>query len=145
MQRTFVTSVAVGYRHVIAIERFRSAFAWGNNTSGELGVGDKVPFKQSPTLIKSVSGIALTGCAASRNYSFLLTDQGELYSFGSNEDGKLGVKNSDPKYCLFSPTLIEGLRNVVKISAGPNHAMAITEKILDSNHSIFYKLTTERD
>lgn len=92
-----------------------------------------------------MSGLALVGCAASRNYSFLLTDQGELFAFGSNEDGKLGVRTSDPKYCLHTPTLVEGLKNVVKVSAGPNHAMAITEKILDSNHNIFYMLTTEKD
>lgn len=44
-RKTFVTSVAVGYRHVIAVERFRSAYAWGSNSFGELGVGDRVPYK----------------------------------------------------------------------------------------------------
>jgi alpha-tubulin suppressor-like RCC1 family protein len=128
---------------VIAIEKYRVAYAWGNNTYGELGVGERVPNKRSPTVIKSVSGMTLIDCKASKDYSMLLTAQGEVFSFGSNENGKLGHKENDPKYNIHVPKQIEMLKHVVKIATGPHHAMAICQKSIDTNNNIFFKLTAE--
>lgn len=146
-QKAHITSVAVGFRHVVAIEKHRTAYSWGDNDHGELGLGNKGRPKILPTRINSVSGMNLIGCAASNQYSMLLTKEGAVYSFGSNKDGKLGLADKDPKYDVHIPTRIESLSSVKakKITAGPNHAMALCLKNIEGDDNIFYKLTDEKD
>lgn len=68
-------------------------YAWGQNTNGELGVGDVVP-RSSPVAV--LGGLkfskVLTGSACMG-----LTTSGALYAWGLNTNGQLGVGDVTPR------------------------------------------------
>lgn len=48
---------------------------------------------------------------------------GQVYSFGSNSEGQLGL---GPNNEVTAPTLIRGVNNIVQISAGTRHSLLLT-------------------
>jgi len=80
--------------------------------------------------------LAVSGCfpgraapertvAAGVTHSLVLTEDGEVYAFGSNEGGQLGLGDDVDRN---TPTLIQGLENVVAVAAGGLHSLALTAK-----------------
>ena len=63
------------------------SFAWGLNTSGQLGIGTKVN-SLYPTNLSTVKDIVQISTGL--DYSVLVTTSGEVYSFGINGSGQLG-------------------------------------------------------
>jgi alpha-tubulin suppressor-like RCC1 family protein len=53
-----------------------------------------------------------------------LNEGGYVYAMGSNTDSKLGIGNSDIR-SVNVPTLVEGLCNIVKVSVGNSHTLAL--------------------
>jgi alpha-tubulin suppressor-like RCC1 family protein len=130
-----ITNFSCGARHVLAIENGLVAYAWGDNTSGQLGLNlQKTERVMFPQKIIEVSGMELVECQASTDFSIILTKSGDLWSCGSNRDGKLGLGMTDPWKIIYVMTKLSQPENVVKVSAGPNHVLAICEvKVLDEN------------
>ena len=76
------------YFSVYAILEDGSLYAWGNNESGKLGVGDEVN-KNTPTKVNlpgKIKELITTGWSV-----YAILEDGSLYAWGSNESGKLGV------------------------------------------------------
>ena len=65
--------------------------------------------------------------AAGENHSLILTKSGQLYSFGFNSQGQLGLNNTQ-NYCV--PTLVESMQSlkIIQIAAGRNHSVALDNK-----------------
>ena len=59
-------------------------------------------------------------------HTLALTINGQVYSWGNNEAGQLGLGSKAPS-CVRKPKLIESLKNVVKLAAGQLHSAAITK------------------
>jgi alpha-tubulin suppressor-like RCC1 family protein len=53
-----------------------------------------------------------------------LDDGGYVYSMGSNVDCKLGLGNQELR-SVNVPTLVDGICNIVKVSAGNAHSVAL--------------------
>lgn len=53
-----------------------------------------------------------------------MSDGGYVYSMGSNVDCKLGLGNTDLR-SVNVPTLVDGICNIVKVSAGNAHTVAL--------------------
>ena len=53
-----------------------------------------------------------------------MNDGGYVYSMGSNVDCKLGLGNSELR-SVNVPTLVDGICNIVKVSAGNAHTIAL--------------------
>lgn len=141
-----VTSVALGYRHVVIIEKKRIAYAWGCNRSKQLGVGRDEDYVKEPESMKKVSGLDLEECVASKDYTLLRTKQGNVYACGSNEHGKLGIPEKSPQIFVDIPEQIKLLEGVIKLAAGPEHAMALcSKKISGHDNDVFTRLTVEEE
>ncbi len=57
---------------------------------------------------------------------------GNIYAWGDNSDGQLGVGNTNP-LTQYYPTLVQpvaGLSNVIQISGGGYHSLALLSKNL---------------
>ena len=83
-------------------------YAWGLNTNGQLGTND-VTHRSSPTLVvgglkfldvQTASNLAFGGTSA-----FGISTNGNLYAWGANSIGQLGVNDTTPRS---SPTLVVG-------------------------------------
>ena len=78
------------YFSVYAILEDGSLYAWGNNESGKLGVGDEVN-KNTPTKVNLPGKIKELITNGSSVYALL--EDSSLYSWGENSYGQLGVGN----------------------------------------------------
>lgn len=112
-------SIAAGGAHALALLDDGSVIAWGQNESGQLGLGD-VLFRPRPaTVTLPRPAVAV---AAGRLFSLALLDDGRVYSWGANTIGQLG---DGERLALAEPVEVVGLRDVVAIAAGSEHALAL--------------------
>lgn len=113
-----VAAVSSGYDHSCAIVG-GSVWCWGNNTSGQLGNGNK--FKTStPTQVANINDAV----SVRSGYSFVcaLRRSGRVSCWGNNTSGQLG-NGSFVGSAL--PVEVTGLVDIVAISAGSQHACAL--------------------
>ena len=110
-------------------EKLTSIFGQGNNTNGQLGIGNYISI-DIPIRINSLKQLKITQIACGVGHTIALTDNNILYAWGrfyKPKNKKDMIKSTSGDYS--SPTLIESLSNesIIKIAAGNNHSMAITE------------------
>jgi alpha-tubulin suppressor-like RCC1 family protein len=118
----FVTSVAAGRRHSLALLTNGTVVAWGDGASGQLGDGEEL----SSDRAVPVEGLTdVKAIAAGENFSLALLENGTVMAWGGNESGQLGDGTTS-----FSdvPVAVNGLSGVSAIAAGGEHALALLEK-----------------
>ena len=117
--------IAAGNSHMLAVSTSDELFTWGYNSVGQLGLGDKIS-RNVPTSTGKTAAVI----GAGYNHSFY-TDGESIYGFGSNSKGQLGIGIQNT---ALTPTLIAGLRNIVKIDGGFDFTIA---KDKDNNIWVF--------
>ncbi len=114
--------------HTFILKESGELFVFGHNNCGQLGLGDnnsrnkptlltslmplaqveskiaKIPYSTDPTIRQIVCG---------RNHSFILKESGELFAFGGNDYGELGLGDNDNRNV---PTLLMIDNNIVSIN-----------------------------
>ena len=110
-------------------EKLTSIFGQGNNVNGQLGIGNYISI-DIPIRINSLQKLKITQIACGVGHTIALTDNNLIYAWGrfykpENKKDRIMSTSGDYPY----PNLIESLSNesIIKISAGNNHSMAITE------------------
>jgi hypothetical protein len=89
--------VATGAFHTVAVTNDGRAYVWGWNTMGQLGLGSlfATPQIREPEparfFLDSWPSRAVAEVACGYDYTVVRTVNGELYSFGSNNKGQLGL------------------------------------------------------
>ena len=122
-----IVEITCGNDHSICITASGEVYSWGLGTNGQLGHGDKLSQK-IPKLISYFSNNKKTAksISAGKNNSFVLTDDGEVYSFGFGENGELG--HGDLR-SYSTPMLILTLRDeiIIDLSSGASHSLILTQ------------------
>jgi alpha-tubulin suppressor-like RCC1 family protein len=113
------TDLVGGSRSACAQRAGGSFVCWGNNDSGDLGIGNFTTNMPSPTLV-SVPG-AVQFAAGTRRMCARL-DTGEVECWGSNSHGELGVGDFITRSGPSSPVI--GLSGAVDVVASTRHACA---------------------
>ena len=132
--------VVAGRDHVLALTWDWQLYAWGGNKYGQLGDGSTVP-KFSPVPIHVNDGgnsLRVTGIAAGSYRSAAITEDGSLWTWGSDRDwahegdynGRSGALGHGPPDVApeeeHSPRRIENPASKwSQVSAGRNHMLAI--------------------
>ncbi|XP_014524438.1 ultraviolet-B receptor UVR8 isoform X2 [Vigna radiata var. radiata] len=146
-----IKMAALGSEHTVAISDGGEAFSWGMGVSGRLGHGHESSIlgffssssEYTPRLIKDLEGIKemsdvtrpslITELPYSKEvacggyHTCVLTNSGELYTWGSNENGCLGIGSSD---VIHLPEQVQGpflKSSVSQVSCGWKHTAAISE------------------
>lgn len=83
----FFTDIAAGNQHTLALKEDGSAWAWGSNTSGQ--IGDNT-ITDAPAPISVVGGHSFIDIAAGTDFSYALKDNESVWAWGNNTCGKLG-------------------------------------------------------
>ena len=99
-------------------------YGWGNCEAGQLGIGsiENSNFKASPIIMDFPKSIKKVSCGDS--IGMLLTEDGDLYTWGSNYYGSLGQGDYDDRMI---PTKVSFDEKIVTATSGAKHMVAITE------------------
>ncbi|XP_078088699.1 X-linked retinitis pigmentosa GTPase regulator-like isoform X2 [Mustelus asterias] len=123
-----VKLAACGRNHTLVCTEQGNLYASGDNSEGQLGLGDteekttfqRVEFFTHKQKIKHL--------AAGSNISAALTDDGQLYTFGESDNGKLGLPLDQPINHRI-PQPVAGISGkVTQVSCGGDHTIVLTEK-----------------
>eukprot|EP00941_MAST-03F_sp_MAST-3F-sp1_P002320 g2320.t1 len=134
-----VATISCGFEHSLLATCDGTLFSWGRGTYGRLGHGNDVNPEYAPRQVFSVRDKFFRVVAASTHHSAALTIDGELYTWGSNEHGKLGLGDSFISTSVVSlPTKITSFLSkeeegtevesvpVISICLGDEHGLLIT-------------------
>jgi alpha-tubulin suppressor-like RCC1 family protein len=130
---TVVTSAATGHNFDLAATSAGQVYAWGYNAYGELG-DNSTATSFLPVAVQLPAGTDITAVAAGHDTSYALTSTGQIYAWGYNLDGELGIGNSTgPATCSGQPCSLTPVAvqlpagvTVIAIAAGARHALALT-------------------
>ena len=123
-----IPSAVCGANHSLVLDQWGSVFSFGSDASGELGHNQGSNMLRVPRLVKTLATMKVTAVAAGQYHSAALTAGGQLYTWGNNSRGQLGLgRNSD---MVFSPSLVESLAGVplAGVCCGGNHTLAVTRQ-----------------
>ena len=117
-----IIQVAAGNNHSLVLDRDGNVLSCGNNSLGQLGLGDNI-YVTTMEIIPSINNIIQisTGIA----YSLALTNTGQVYAWGYNSFGQLGLGY------IFNtniPTLLSTISNIVQVSAGSSHSLMLNNE-----------------
>ena len=86
-----VVEIASGNYHNLALTADGKVYSWGSNAYGQIGDGSNTttyPYKRVPTLVPGLTDVVAIG--AGSNNCFALRENGEIWTWGDNQYGKLG-------------------------------------------------------
>lgn len=121
-ERTWV-QVSTGGAHTCGVTSEGALYCWGNNKDGQLG-DDTLNSTSQPVGVATLS-YDVVEVAAGSSHTCARLKSGELYCWGSNTFGQLGI--GTPESHRF-PALVSGLPSGVnKVTAGLGHTCAILD------------------
>jgi len=85
--------VAGGWRHSLATDSNGNLFSWGWNKFGQLGLGHNND-TCSPCEVKLPSNRKVRKLASGWRHTMVVTENGELYSWGRGVNGQLGLNST---------------------------------------------------
>lgn len=134
---TVAKAVACGKDYVLILSFDGRVFTYGNGSRGQLGHGD-TDSRESPTLVEALDGIRIISIASGGWHAAAVSDIGDLYIWGWNESGQLGLPcaaNSKQKpevivACQSIPRLVEFSSEIVVtlVSCGSRHTAILTDE-----------------
>ncbi|XP_059219767.1 probable E3 ubiquitin-protein ligase HERC4 isoform X2 [Stomoxys calcitrans] len=124
-----ITNVSCGARHSLALSEWGQIFSWGHNDYGQLGLANGQDLVAQPKIVRNLVSKTVLQIACGNNHSLALTSCGELYSWGSNIYGQLGVGSPGDVVHSNVPRLITALNGIpiAFIACGGNHAFVISK------------------
>ena len=141
-----IVQISCGKAHSIAIPNTASYYSWGAAASGQLGHNnieifpydeDGYPYHPIPKICDSMKGIKLVSSTCGDTHTLVLTEKGEVYAFGGNSFGQLGIgDNQDTDVDLDGSPYVPIPRKITfseqavisKIACGDQHSLAIDSK-----------------
>ncbi|ETK80662.1 hypothetical protein L915_13726 [Phytophthora nicotianae] len=124
-QRVKFIAASNGCEHMIALTDSGLAYSWGYNDRGQLGHENLTTKIHVPKLIESLKDKKLRYASVSYHHSAVITDSGELYTFGMNDCGQLGLDHTQHQT---TPQLVKSLEGteVSMVACGLYHTIICT-------------------
>ncbi|XP_053553129.1 serine/threonine-protein kinase Nek9 [Bombina bombina] len=123
--------VCAGDAHFAVVTVEKELYTWvnmqgGSKLQGQLGHGDRASYRQ-PKHVEKLQGKAVQQVSCGADFTVCITDEGQLYSFGSDYYGCLGLNQSAGSEVL-EPMLVDFFLNepVEQVSCGDSHIMVLT-------------------
>ncbi|OCT70081.1 probable E3 ubiquitin-protein ligase HERC4 isoform X2 [Xenopus laevis] len=121
-----IVAVSCGEAHTLALNDKGQVFSWGHAAHGQIGVSIAEDYIRVPRNIKSLSDIQIVQVACGHHHSLALSKESNIYSWGQNQYGQLGLGSEKRKES--APRHIKSLSGIpfAHIAAGGGHSFALT-------------------
>jgi alpha-tubulin suppressor-like RCC1 family protein len=146
LSNVIITQISCGKAHSIAIPNSNSYYSWGAAASGQLGHSnietfpfdeDGYPYHPIPKICEFTRNVKFVSSCCGDTHTLVLSDKGEIYSFGGNSFGQLGIGDGPdadvdldgspyvpiPRKIVFAEQIV-----IVKIACGDQHSLALDNK-----------------
>ncbi|KAE8744459.1 hypothetical protein FOCC_FOCC008934 [Frankliniella occidentalis] len=122
-----IQALACGGCHSVAVTKWGQLFSWGSDSFGQLGLNSGSGDQWSAKTVKNLALSTVIQVACGQNHSLALTNDGQLYSWGCNRFGQLGLGTTSEQER--KPTLITSLAGIpiAIIACGSNHSFAVSK------------------
>ena len=128
MWRRFAAGMAIAAGIMLAVPGMAAAappgnaWAWGNNSDGELGNGTVTRYSGLSTPVKVVNLTNVVAVTGGDQHSLALRSDGTVWAWGNSGWGQLGQGTYGGRS---TPVQVPGLTNVKAIAAGSLHNLAL--------------------
>ncbi|KAL7576525.1 hypothetical protein ACA910_018023 [Epithemia clementina (nom. ined.)] len=122
-----IVQIAAQSCHTTAVSNSGELYTWGWNSFGRLGHGG-YEAHGVPKLVEGLKGVNVSQASAGDDHTSAVTDVGQVYMFGANDKGQLGIPgDGDDKYV---PVLLDSLAGyrVRQVSCGDAISVALTHE-----------------
>ncbi len=117
------TSASVGYLFTLAVGNDGNVYAWGLNSSGQLGNGTTTN-SNTPVMVNLPGGVKARAVAAGTAFGLALGSDGNVYAWGLNSGGQLGDSTTTNSFLPVMVKMPSGV-TATAIFAGPAFSLAI--------------------
>lgn len=133
----FITSVSLNSNHCIAVDRIGRAYSWGDNSRGQCGHSSDstsssiITTPRRITIQQIENDTSVRTASAGAYHSLVVTRDGNIFSFGSNDRGQLGTGNFNPRPDFHSTPIKVDIGkgiHVVAVAAGQAHCIALDKE-----------------
>lgn len=122
---TTARAVFAGGNHLCAVLMDNTARCWGNGSSGELGDG-ALELRTTPVAVAGLSNIRTMALGDWFSCAVLMDGSAQCWGYGGRAQLGRGVIPSVGQNRFPMPAPVVGLRNIVAMGAGEEHACAFT-------------------
>jgi alpha-tubulin suppressor-like RCC1 family protein len=123
---TTFTSVSAGTNHSLIIDSNNSLWACGDNSNGQVGSGDtETLFNPYKVNVGEENISKFRDCSAGSNFSYVIDNQGTVWSFGINSNGQLGLGVNNTSQKTSPETIFRSDIKFAAVSAGANFGLAV--------------------
>ena len=122
-----IIDIAAGSHHTLALTAAGEVYSFGVGRRGQLGHANNTN-QLLPKRIEALEKVHVVRVYAGGDSSAVLSVEGEVWMFGNNNRGQLGVGDADSRYV---PSLVkEGLgegKRVVDVAMGQGHTLLLAD------------------
>lgn len=116
------TDIAAGHSHTLALKGDGSLWAWGADNHGQTGQGCTASCTTTNVPSRLGSDNDWVAIAAGTHSSFALKASGELYAWGENSQGRLGLGDTSTSRVGAPRRVMDG---VVQVSTSGTHTLVL--------------------
>uniref|UniRef100_A0A669F373 Regulator of chromosome condensation (RCC1) and BTB (POZ) domain containing protein 1 n=1 Tax=Oreochromis niloticus TaxID=8128 RepID=A0A669F373_ORENI len=127
LQNKKVKEVSCGSHHSMALTLDGEVFAWGYNNCGQIGSGSTANQPYPRKVTGCLQGKNASGITCGQTSSMALVDNGEVYGWGYNGNGQLGIGNNGNQLTPCRVAALQGMC-IQQIVSGYGHCLALTDK-----------------
>ncbi|TSK72182.1 putative E3 ubiquitin-protein ligase HERC1 [Bagarius yarrelli] len=110
--------------HTLAVTVEGEVFSWGDGDYGKLGHGNSATQKYPKIIQGPLLGKVVVCVSAGYRHSAAVTIDGELYTWGEGDFGRLGHSDSHSRNV---PTLVKDISGVGQAACGSSHTVAVSQ------------------
>jgi hypothetical protein len=121
-----IVAVASGWRHSLALDAEGRVYSWGWGSYGQLGHGQRQD-EATPREVTALAGRCIRRIAGGWRHTLATDDQGNLWAWGWNKFGQLGLGRARPDASVPERVQLLDDARVIDVAAGWRHSICVTE------------------
>lgn len=118
-----IKAIAAGGYHSVALDESGKVWTWGRNSYGQLGHSATVYENEKPVTVAGLPPIV--AIAAGDNHTLAVDHNGEVWAWGRNTYGQLGVAGANSVPPVKVSLVPQPLGDIVAVAAGAEHSVAL--------------------